>query len=84
MSVIMADGTIMSGQTHQQEEDIILLPANILVTNQINTLIIEALGRLGAQNNLVSQNNNRILQTQISSNTSNESTVRNSSGGSSY
>ena len=74
----------MSGQTHQQEEDIILLPANILVTNQINTLIIEALGRLGAQNNLVSQNNNRILQTQISSNTSNESTVRNSSGGSSY
>ena len=81
---IMADGTIMSGQTHQQEEDIILLPANILVTNQINTLIIEALGRLGAQNNLVSQNNNRILKTQISSNTSNESTVRNSSGGSSY
>ena len=45
---IMADGTIMDGATHTQSQNKILLPANVVVQEQVNTLVNEALGNLGA------------------------------------
>jgi hypothetical protein len=45
---IMADGTIMDGATHTQSQNKILLPANVVVQGQVNTLVNEALGNLGA------------------------------------
>ena len=48
---IMADGTIMDRETHEKSKGIILLPANVVVQKQINTLINEALGNIGATSN---------------------------------
>ena len=48
---IMADGTIMSGQTHGQADDKILLAGNVLVQNQINTLVKQELEKIGAPSN---------------------------------
>jgi len=45
---IMADGTIMDGATHTQSQNKILLPANVVVQGQVNTLVKNALGNLGA------------------------------------
>ncbi len=47
----MADGTIMDKETHGKSKGTILLPANVVVQKQINTLINEALGNLGATPN---------------------------------
>ena len=44
----MADGTIMDGATHTQSQNKTLLPANVVVQGQVNTLVNEALGNLGA------------------------------------
>lgn len=48
---IMADGTIMDKETHGKSKGTILLPANVVVSKQINTLINEALGNIGATSN---------------------------------
>ena len=48
---IMADGTIMDRETHEKSKGITLLPANVVVQKQINTLINEALGNIGATSN---------------------------------
>ena len=48
---IMADGTIMDKETHQKSKGKILLPANVVVIKQVNTLINEALGNIGATSN---------------------------------
>ena len=48
---IMADGTIMDRETHEKSVGITLLPANVVVLKQINTLVNEALGNLGATSN---------------------------------
>jgi len=45
---LMADGTIMDGATHEQSQGKILLAGNVVVQGQVNTLINEALGNLGA------------------------------------
>lgn len=45
---IMADGTIMDRETHEKSTGKILLPANVVVQGQVNTLVNEALGNLGA------------------------------------
>jgi hypothetical protein len=45
---IMADGTIMDGATHNQTQNKILLPVDVVVQEQINTLIKEALRQVGA------------------------------------
>jgi len=45
---IMADGTIMDGATHTQSQNKTLLPANVVVQGQVNTLVKNALGELGA------------------------------------
>ena len=45
---IMADGTIMDGGTHEQTTNVIILAGNVLVQNQINTLVRIALGKLGS------------------------------------
>ena len=45
---IMADGTIMDRETHEKSTSKILLPANVVVQGQVNTLVNEALGNLGA------------------------------------
>jgi hypothetical protein len=45
---VMADGTIMDGATHSQTQNKILLAGNVLVQNQINILVKEELGKLGA------------------------------------
>ena len=44
----MADGTIMDGSTHEQSTGKILLAGDVLIQNQISTLVNEALGQLGA------------------------------------
>jgi hypothetical protein len=43
---IMADGTIMDGATHSQTQDRILLADNVVVQNQVNTLVKDALANL--------------------------------------
>lgn len=43
---IMADGTIMDGATHDQTQDRILLAGNVVVQNQVSTLIKNALADL--------------------------------------
>lgn len=43
---IMADGTIMDGATHSQTQDRILLAGNVVVQNQVNTLVKNALADL--------------------------------------
>jgi len=45
---IMANGVIMDGATHTQTQNKILLPTSVVVQGQVNTLINEALGNLGA------------------------------------
>ena len=45
---IMADGTIMDRETHEKSTGKILLPANVVVQGQVNILVNEALGNLGA------------------------------------
>ena len=45
---LMADGTIMDGSTHDQSTGKILLAGDVLIQNQISTLINTALGNLGA------------------------------------
>lgn len=45
---LMADGTIMDGATHDQSTGKILLAGDVLVQNQISTLIKDALAKLGA------------------------------------
>ena len=45
---IMADGTIMDGADMSQTTNTILLAGNVLVQNRVNTLVKEALGKLGA------------------------------------
>ena len=45
---VMADGTIMDGSTHEQSTGKILLAGDVLIQNQISTLVNEALGQLGA------------------------------------
>jgi len=45
---IMADGTIMDKETHLKGTGKILLPANVVVQGQVNTLVKNALGELGA------------------------------------
>ena len=45
---LMADGTIMDGATHEQSQNKILLAGDVVVQGQVNTLINEALGNLGA------------------------------------
>jgi hypothetical protein len=44
---VMADGTIMDGATHTQSQGKTLLPANVVVQGQINTLIKEELRKIG-------------------------------------
>jgi len=44
---IMADGTIMDRETHEKSTDKILLPANVVVQGQVNTLIKNELANLG-------------------------------------
>jgi hypothetical protein len=39
----MADGTIMDGATHDQSKGIILLAGDVLIQNQISTLINKCL-----------------------------------------
>ena len=48
---IMADGTIMSGQTHGQADDKILLAGNVVVQNQISTLVKQELEKIGTPSN---------------------------------
>lgn len=43
---IMADGTIMDGATHEQTQDRTLLAGNVVVQNQVSTLIKNALADL--------------------------------------
>jgi hypothetical protein len=45
---VMADGNIMDGATHEQSTGKILLAGDVLVQNQISTLVNTALGELGA------------------------------------
>ena len=45
---IMASGTIMDGATHSQSTNKILLTSNVLVQNQVNTLIKNALEQIGS------------------------------------
>lgn len=45
---IMADGTIMDGAEHGQSTGKILLAGNVLVQNQINTLVKNALEQVGS------------------------------------
>jgi hypothetical protein len=45
---ITADGTIRDGATQEQSQGKILLPSNVVVQEQINTLIKEALRQVGA------------------------------------
>jgi len=78
---VMADKKIMDGSTHKQSTGIILLAANYLVTNSINGLIQQALGEIGAQDNVVPTDNSRTLQTQLESNISAAPVVRQPSGG---
>ena len=78
---VMADKKIMDGATHKQSTGIILLAANYLVTNSINSLIQQALGEIGAQDNVVPTNNSRTLQTQLENNISTTPVVRQPSGG---
>ena len=61
---VMADKKIMDGSTHKQSTGIVLLAANYLVTNSINSLIQQSLGEIGVQDNVVPTNNSRTLQTQ--------------------
>jgi hypothetical protein len=44
---VMADGTIMDGATHEQSKGITLLAGDVLIQNQISTLVTNALGNLG-------------------------------------
>jgi hypothetical protein len=44
----MASGTIMDGATHSQSTNKILLTSNVLVQNQVNTLIKNALEQIGS------------------------------------
>ena len=44
----MADGTIMDKETHLKGTGKILLPANVVVQGQVNTLVKNALNELGA------------------------------------
>ena len=41
----------MDRETHEKSVGITLLPANVVVQKQINTLVNEALGNLGATSN---------------------------------
>ena len=43
---IMADGTIMDGATHDQTQNKTLLADNVVVQNQVNTLVKDALANL--------------------------------------
>jgi hypothetical protein len=52
---IMADGTIMDGEIHLKGTGKTLLPANIVVQGQVNTLVKNALGKLGATINQQTQ-----------------------------
>jgi hypothetical protein len=45
---ITADGTIRDGATQEQSQGKILLPANVVVQEQVNTLVKEALRQVGA------------------------------------
>jgi len=45
---LMANGTIMDGATHGESQGKILLADNVVAQGQVNTLINEALGNLGA------------------------------------
>lgn len=78
---IMADKKIMDGATHKQSTGIVLLTANYLVSNSIGGLIQQALGEIGAQDNVVPTNNSRTLETQLESNISAAPVVRQPSGG---
>ena len=44
---VMADSTIMDGATHEQSKGVTLLAGDVLIQNQISTLVTNALGNLG-------------------------------------
>jgi len=73
---IMANKKIMDGSTHKQSTGIVLLAANYLVTDSINSLIQQSLGEIGIKTDVDTTNNSRTLPAQSEVNISDTPIVR--------